>query len=136
MPELFSAPWATAVGDALNASDAYREAAATWDGAIRLAARDVPGGGERAVWLDLHHGRCDETRAGEHALAAEAPFEIAAPVAVWTEVLAGRLDPLMGMMLGKLKVTGDMGQISRHVRAAKEMVACAASVETTMPDAG
>ncbi len=45
-----------------------------------------------------------------------------------------RLDPLMGMMLGKLKVTGDMGQISRHVAAAKEMVACAASVETTPSD--
>ncbi len=134
MPELFSAPWAAAAGDALNASDAYRDAARTWDGAIRLVARDEADA-PRAVWLDLHHGRCDATRAGADALAAVAPFEIAAPVAVWADVLAGRLDPLMGMMLGKLKVTGDMGQISRHVKAAKEMVACAASVETTTPGA-
>lgn len=134
MPEFFSAPWAAAACDALNASDAYREAAATWEGAVRFIARGLPGAEpERAVWLDLRHGTCRETRAGAAALDAEAPFEIVGPYEVWLDVLAGRLDPLVGLMLRKLSLTGDLAQIGRHVKAAKEMVAVAASVETTLP---
>ena len=59
--------------------------------------------------------------------------EIAAGYDVWTEVLAGRLDPVIGMMLGKLKLSGNMGQIASHAKAAKALVACAASVEATPP---
>ena len=135
MPAFFSPDWADAVCAALNASDAYRQSAATWDGAIRFVARDVPGAdGDRAVWLDLRHGDCHGTRTGADAGSAGAPFEIAAAYPVWTEVLAGRLDPVMGMMLGKLKLTGSMAQIAAHAGAAKQLVACAASVETTAPE--
>ena len=134
VPAFFSAPWASAVCDALNASDAYRQSAATWDGAIRFVAREVPGAEpERAVWLDLRHGTCHGTRTGADATAAGAPFEIAAAYSVWTEVLAGRLDPVMGMMLGKLKLTGSMAQVASHAGAAKALVACASSVETSPP---
>ena len=134
MPAFFSAAWATAVCDALNASDAYRQSAATWDGAIRFVAREVPGAEpERAVWLDLRHGTCHGTSTGEEATSASAPFEIAAAYPVWTEVLAGRLDPVMGLMLGKLKLSGSMAQVASHAAAAKALVACAASVETTAP---
>jgi putative sterol carrier protein len=123
------------MGDALNASAAYRAAATTWDGAVRLVAREVPGAdGVRAVWLDLHHGTCDGTLAGPDAEAAPAAFVINGPYAAWMDVLEGRLDPLAGMMAGTLRVTGDMGQISRHVTAAQEMVVCAVSVETAAPD--
>ncbi len=136
MPAFFSPAWAAAVGDALNASDAYRQSAATWDGAIRFVAREVPGPeSERAVWLDLSHGECHGTTTGDDARQSDAPFEIAAAYPVWTEVLAGRLDPVMGMMLGKLKLTGPMAQIAAHAGAAKQLVACASSVETTAPDA-
>ncbi len=135
MPAFFSPDWADAVCAALNASDAYRQSAATWDGAIRFVARDVPGGdSERAVRLDLRNGACHGTQTGADAHEA-APFEIAAAYPVWTEVLAGRLDPVMGMMLGKLKLTGSMAQIASHASAAKDLVACAASVETTAPGA-
>ena len=134
MPAFFSPAWAAAVSDALNGSDAYRQSAATWDGAIRFVARDVPGSEpERAVWLDLRHGACHGTATGPDAQAADAPFEIAAAYPAWTEVLAGRLDPVMGMMLGKLKLTGNMAQVASHAKAAKELVACAASVETEAP---
>ncbi|MGB3545050.1 SCP2 sterol-binding domain-containing protein [Rubrivirga sp.] len=129
MPAFFSPAWASAVCDALNASESYREAARTWDGAIRFVARTDGDGLE--VWLDLRHGECHGTKTGEDASTAEAPFEIAASRAVWDDVLAQTLDPVMGMMLGKLKLTGSMAQIASHAKAAKALVACAASVETT-----
>ena len=129
MPAFFSPAWASAVCDALNASEAYREAAATWDGAIRFVARDPAG--DLEVWLDLRHGACHGTKTGDDAAQAEAPFEIAASRPVWDDVLAQRLDPVMGMMLGKLKLAGSMAQIASHAKAAKALVACAASVKTT-----
>lgn len=136
MPVFFSSAWADAVCAALNASDAYRQSAATWDGAIRFVAREVPGSEpDLAVWLDLCHGACHGTAVGDDAHDAAAPFEIAAAYPVWVEVLAGRLDPMLGMMLGKLKLTGSMGQIAAHASAAKQLVACAASVEIAPPSA-
>ena len=134
MPAFFSSAWADAAGSALNISTTYAEAAATWDGAVRLVARDAPGAdGPLAVWLDLASGRCAGAQAGPDALAADAPFEIAGTYDVWRKVLGGGLDPLLGVMTGKLKLTGDMAVVAKHGKAAKEMVAAAATVETTPP---
>lgn len=134
MPEQFTAPWAEAVCAALNASDAYREAGAGWDGALAFVAE--PGGplaAARSVWLDLGGGACAGALAGPDAEAAEAPFTIAAPYPVWADVLAGRQDPILGLMLGKLRLTGSMGTVAAHAAAAKALVAVAASVEATAP---
>lgn len=134
MPEFFSASWAAAVCAALNDSEAYRAAGAGWDGAIAFVAE--PGGdldAPRTVWLDLHGGVCGGALAGSEAEAAEAPFTIAAPYPVWTDVLAGRLDPMLGMMLGKLRLTGNLVQVTAHAPAAKALVAVAASVPSSPP---
>ena len=136
MPELFSAPWTDAVCAALNDSEAYRSAGAGWDGAIALVAE--PGGplaDARMVWLDLAHGACRGALAGADAETAEAPFTIAAPYPVWADVLAGRQDPILGLMLGKLRLTGSMATVAAHAAAAKALVAVAASVESTPPAA-
>ena len=134
MPEFFTAPWADAVCAALAASDDYREAAADWEGAVAFVAEPGPGlDAARTVWLDLDRGTCRGALAGAEAEAAEAPFTIAAAYPVWTDVLAGRLDPLLGMMLGKLRLTGSMSRVAAHAPAAKALVAVAASVEAPPP---
>ena len=136
MPESFSAPWADAVCAALNDSDAYRTAGAGWEGAIAFVAE--PGGplaAPRTVWLDLAGGACHGALAGADAEAASAPFTIAAPYPVWADVLAGRQDPILGLMLGKLRLTGSMATVAAHAAAAKALVAVAASVEATPPAA-
>ena len=136
MPEFFTAPWAAAVCAALNDSDAYRSAGAGWDGAIAFVAEPARGlDAARTVWLDLHGGACRGALAGEDARAAAAPFTITAPYSTWTEVLAGRLDPVLGLMVGKLRLTGSMATVAAHASAAKALVAVAASVETAPPSA-
>lgn len=134
MPAFFSDAWAQAVCTALNASKAYREAAATWEGDLCFVARAGDGldgtslDADRTVYLDLHRGVCRSARAvaGE----AGAAFSIEAAYADWQRVLGGTLDPVMGVMLGKLRVVGDKAAVLRHARAAKALVACAAGVET------
>ena len=128
MPDLFSSAWADALCADLNASTEYREAAATWEGALSFVAQSDAE--TRTVWLDLHHGACRSALAGPDAAARDAPFAIEAPLAVWQDVLSGRLDPIMGMMLGKMKVSGNMSTIAAHAKAAKVLVARAAAIET------
>ena len=65
---------------------------------------------------------------------SRSPFVISAPYSRWKDVLHGDLDPVKGMMQGKLKVRGDLPTIVRYVRAANELVRLTGTVETTFPD--
>jgi putative sterol carrier protein len=132
MPSFLSDAWASALCARLAASDAYRAAAATWEGSLCLVATeaaDAPSGAAPAgaVWLDLYHGDCRAARAV--APGTDAFVTIEASHADWQRVLAGALDPVMGVMLGKLKVRGDKGAVLRHARAARELAACAAAID-------
>ena len=140
MPHAFlSDDWAAALGDALNASAAYRAAAATWAGSLCLVARagDAADGSrldaDRTAFFDLHAGVCRSARAVASAADADAAFAIEAAYGDWRKVLAGALDPVTALMLGKLRVAGDKAVVLRHAKAAKAMVACAGAVETAWP---
>ena len=49
-------------------------------------------------------------------------YGIRAPYSRWREVVLGDLEPVKAMVQGKLKLRGDLANIVRHVRAAKELV--------------
>jgi putative sterol carrier protein len=120
----------------INASADYREAAATWEGAIAFVFEAEPDNGvPEDLWalLDLWHGECRDARmigAGD----GDAPYVIRAPYSRWKEVLRGDLDPVKGMMQGKLKVQGDLATIVRYVRAANELVHLTMQVPTQFLD--
>jgi putative sterol carrier protein len=63
-----------------------------------------------------------------------APYVIRAPYSRWKEVLRGDLDPVKGMMQGKLKLQGDLATIVRYVRAANELVHLTMQVPTEFLD--
>jgi putative sterol carrier protein len=129
---VFSHEWAQAYRDAINANTAYRTASAGWqEGAIALVLRGEAH--DVGVWLDLLKGEClgaeSVTLDDAHARAA---FVIEADTSTWQEVLGGKLQPLMGIMRGKLRLTkGSMARLLPHTKAANELVACAQSVPTT-----
>ena len=124
--------------DAINESKDYREAAATWEGDVCYVFEPEPDRGvprEIWSWLDLWHGACRGARYDfPPEEGARAKFVIRAPYSRWKEVINKELNPVKGMMQGKLKLTGDMPTIVRHVRAAEELVNIAASVPTEFVD--
>lgn len=127
--EIFGEAWARAWMEALNASAAYREAAARWEGAIVLALPTGP-----AAWADLHHGVCRAARAAADDDRSAAPIVIRGESATWQRLLTGDLDPIFALMGGKLKLErGSVAALLPFARAAKEMVAAAARVPTTVP---
>jgi putative sterol carrier protein len=129
--------WLTAFADLVNDSDEYREAAATWEGDIAFVFEAEPDRGVADdVWavLDLWHGECRSARIVIPAEGERAGYVIRAPYSRWKEVLRERLDPVKGMMQGKLKLQGDLPTIVRHVRAANELVHLTTLVPTEFLD--
>ena len=132
-----SDPWFKELVERINASAEYREAAATWEGDIAFVIEAEPDKQMPAdVWgfLDLWHGECRGGGVIDAEAGAGARYVIRAPYSRWKEVLRGDLDPVKGMMQGKLRVQGDLPTIVRYVRAASELVRLTGTVETEFPD--
>ena len=125
---LFSDAWAKACQIELNASAAYRESAATWEGAVVFIRRDAAG--ERGVYVDLWHGECREARTLADGDVDRAPYVINGEEQAWADVLGGSLDPLVALALGRLKlVKGSLGALAFHIRSSRELVAAASRVQ-------
>jgi putative sterol carrier protein len=134
-----SDPWLVLYRDAINASSEYRTAAADWEGDITFVFEAEPDKGVPETlwgWLDLWHGECRSASLVTPEEGDRAPYLIRAPYTRWKEVLEGDLDPVKGMMQGKLKLRGDMPTIVRYVRAANELVNLTMEIETEFLDEG
>jgi putative sterol carrier protein len=133
---VFSDDWATRCADVLNGNPAYRQAAATWEGALVLlmvSERD-PASAWR-VYLDLWHGECRLARAAIEADESHARYVLTGTVTSWQLVLTGKVAPLLAIMTGKLRVAkGSLAELIPYVNAAKELVAAAAAVEAEFPE--
>ncbi|MBI4914941.1 MAG: Fis family transcriptional regulator [Acidobacteria bacterium] len=135
--EIFNDKWAKAWGKKINENGAYKKAAANWEGAMVLvmsADKDFGIAEERAVIADLWHGDCRGAHAADEEDLAGAPYVIRANPATWKEVLAGRVDPIFGLLRGKLKLSkGSVFSLVPYAVAAKELVTSARNVDTTFP---
>jgi putative sterol carrier protein len=136
MAEILTEAWAKAWSDALNASERYKQAAASWEGAVVIAvrpdaARGVLGG---AVFLDLWHGACRGARVAGPGDVEAARFVITASAETWVQVLRGVLDPMFAVMNGALELTkGSVASLFPQVAAAKELVTVARGLGTSFP---
>lgn len=132
-----SEEWVKAYWDAINASD-YAETGKTWNqGVVALVCKAETSMGldeDVGIWLDLHEGQCRDARVVSGDEARTAPFVVTGDYARWRQVIEGKLDPVKGMMQGKLRLKGDLPTIVRYVKASKTLVASAANVETEFLD--
>src|SRR5918911_3999979 len=89
-PEMLEFPsreWVDAYAARINQSQAYREAAATWEGDVCYVFEAEPDRGvprDLWVWFDLWHGECRGARYDVSAEeGARAQFIIRAPYTRW-----------------------------------------------------
>ena len=133
-----SAEWIAAYRESINQSAAYRQAAANWTfGVVALICKANPEIGLKddvGIWLDLHQGVCREASQVTADQAQKAPFCISGEYARWKQVMRKELDPVKGMMQGKLKLKGDLPTIVRFVKASQELVDACTKVETKFLD--
>lgn len=138
-----SEEWTQAYRDAVNGNEAYRVAGKPWThGSVAMVIRaDAELGIEQdtGMVLDVHEGHCRGTQflhGMEAVEAAQPAFVIVAPYARWKQVIGGELDPIKGMMEGKLKlVKGHLPTMIRFVESSRQLVVSASRVPTEYVDA-
>lgn len=137
MPEFPTEPWFKDFIARIDASEEYRAAAETWEGDVAFVVEAEPDKGVPAdVWalLDLWHGQCRGGGLINEERGRAARYVIRAPYSRWKEVIRGTLEPVRGMMQGKLKLQGDLPTIVRNVQAASSLVRIVGQVDTVFPD--
>lgn len=136
--EVFTQRWAQAWADELRGSAEYRLAAVDWEGSLLLEMEaDAASGvtGDRAVFLDLWHGDCRSARIPDDDDREQATYVIRAAVRQWKRVLAGELQPIFGLMSGKLKLArGSLARLTPYVKASNELLAAAARTGGHFPN--
>jgi len=137
MAEIFSAEWARQWCRAIHHSEPYRRAAVGWEGCIVFvmsADADMGVATPRAVFLDLHDGDCHDGRLAGDDEHAAALFVLRATPAVWRRVLRRDMEPIWGLMSGKIELAkGSIAQLVPYTRAAKELVQAAAALPASFP---
>ncbi|MCA9601943.1 MAG: SCP2 sterol-binding domain-containing protein [Polyangiales bacterium] len=135
-----SEEWTHAYKDAVNANERYRVAGKEWTfGPVAFVVSKDPSKGledDAGMILDVEGGQCRGTTF-VHGLAAveSAPFIIVAPYERWKEVINGSVDPIQGMMQGKLKLTkGHLPTMLRFVESSRQLVVSASKVPTKFVD--
>jgi putative sterol carrier protein len=135
--QLYSDDWAKAAAGVIASSESYRSAARTWEGSMVFTLQADPSLGvpeNRSVFFDLWHGECRDGRSATPADLEAATYIISADAFTWRQVMEGKLEPIAGLMRGKLKLArGNMAVLARYVLAAKELVRAATQVETEFP---
>ncbi len=117
--------WAKKYEELLNTSKEYEDAAKNWEGSMLFVIQ--PDGGatpvEIGVWLDLWHGKCrghkfwyvDQEK-------PKSDYIFSGPEKNWLGLIAGKIDPIQGLMTGKFKLVGNMSMVMRATAAAKNLV--------------
>lgn len=133
-----SEEWVKEYQKRINASEAYKQSGAAWTaGPVCLVVLANPSIGldqDVGIWLGLHQGVCEEIKIVSSEEAQKAPFVITGDYARWKQVVLNELDPVQGMMQGKLKLKGNLPTIVRFVKASQDLVRCATEVETEFID--
>ncbi len=134
-----SPEWAAAYKDALNENPAYKLAGKDWThGVVAMVVKANPAIGipqDIGMWLDVEGGLCRGCKLVTAEEAQEAAFVIVADYARWKQVIKKELDPIKGMMQGKLKLTkGHMPTIVKYVNSSRELVETTSRVPTLFRD--
>lgn len=134
---IFSDEWVNRFREAVQESPSYKQAAKTWEGDLTLVIQADPQGGiepDLYLYMDLWHGDCRDMRLVSKEKGEKAKFVITGAYDRWKQVAKGELEPIKGMMQGKLKLKGDLPYIVRYVQAAKELVNCTSKIPARFPD--
>jgi putative sterol carrier protein len=133
-----SVEWIEEFKKQINSSEGYKKAGATWTaGVVALVISAKPEIGineDFGMWLDLHQGVCREAKKVGLEEAQKAPFCIIGDYTRWKQVIKKELEPVKGMMQGKLKLKGDLPMVVRYIKASQELVECTTRIETKFVD--
>jgi putative sterol carrier protein len=126
-----SADWIQALQNDLNTSQAYEEAAKTWEGDFYFIV-DPEGAMTEPIYLymDLWHGKCRDSFLVTDKNSKTPAFVMSGPYSKWKKVVTAQLDPIQALMTGQLKLKGNMVMVMKSVKAAQEIIRSCTRIDT------
>ena len=129
-----SETWIERFHTEVNQSEAYRQAAKTWEGDFYFVVEPDDTLSEPVyMYMDLWHGKSRQAFITQDPTEQEPEFVISASLRTWRDVVELRLDPMKGLLTKQLKLQGNMSKIMRAVKAANELVRCTTRIPTEFP---
>jgi putative sterol carrier protein len=128
--------WLDSFVNTLNQNEAYKDAAATWEGDFLFIIWPNKEKGideEVVMYMDLWHGKCRGYEMLPNRDAKETAFVYEGEYENWKEIIEGRLDPIKALLTRRMKLIGDRAKVMRATRAAKELVRTAQMIKTEFP---
>lgn len=127
---IFGEEWIQTLKNNINTNANYKQAAATWEGALALLVFVPQLNETHGVFLDLHKGTCLQAHAFNQSLDEDkTKYILKGESTTWLQILGGKMPPLMALMQGKLKLEkGSLFTLSKYANAAKEIVQSASSI--------
>jgi putative sterol carrier protein len=123
--------WIKQLREVLNRNEDYSRSAKDWEGNFIFVIEPDQVFSETAYFLlELHHGSSPGAKMLNGDDFPQTEYTITAPYTTWRKVIEGKLDPIQGMMMGQLKLKGDLMKIMRYPKAAQEIVSSCAEVPT------
>jgi putative sterol carrier protein len=132
MSKFPSDEWVQEYARKLNENQAYRDAGRTWEGDITFVVEKDDAFPQNAyIYLDLYHGECRSARYADSAdKVPKAVYAYKGAYSNWRKLIGNEIDPIQGLLTGKFRLDGSLMEIMKYIRAAREMVSTAATVET------
>ncbi len=123
--------WLKALQNELNTTQAYEDAAKTWEGDFYFVV-DPEGVVTQPMYLymDLWHGKCRESFVVADKNTKNPAFVMSGKYSKWKLVVQAKLDPIQALMTGQLKLKGNMVMVMKNVKAAQEIVRACTRIET------
>lgn len=136
MPVLLfpSEAWVDAWVAAANADAAFRDAGRGWAGSVGavFGADELMPAGPVFLRLDGEEGRWDGHALGTEAnLLDGAVFTLSASYRIWKLIMSGELDPLRGLVQGRVRVRGQLSSLLGRISALNAMMRLAGTLDTT-----
>ncbi len=140
-PLPFPSPeWTAAYGEAINASEDYRNASTEWThGSVALVMPAAPAIGvpeDVGIWLDLDRGVCRAAKLVTPSAAQQAAFILTAEYRYWKQIIKKELGPIAGIMQRKVALQGSLPIVVRFIKSAEALVDAATRVPTRFLDDG
>ena len=104
--EMFSKEHVQAIVDLVNKDEFISRKGAELDLTLKLAIK--LDGSDKVYKFNFEKGKIIRLD-----FDADAPFVISAPAAVWEQVFLGKLDSFVAVTQGKMKLSGQLGQLSK-----------------------
>ncbi len=115
----------------MNASEAYERAGKGFEGDwVFIVEADDVFPETIYFFMSLSHGKCTDAAMITSEHEREAQYFLRAPFSTWRKVIEGKLDPIQGLMMRKMKLKGNLMKVMRYPTAAREMMHCVMSVPT------